>query len=263
MSDVWEARPPPQLILAVSLLAVLLTLDGLALGQLINSGQRSPQVAGALAIALACGQVAVATIFFTLGGVGFARKGLLVLAAIAYGGGLLSAAATTAIRWDAACGELFILASLVAIPGVIMRSIGLRLIHRSAANEPAARPWQFTLEGGLALLTASACFFAAIRWITASPGSGVGVILEWLLLVSLPWTAFLLVSLPVHPLASLVGVLLIVGLVAGLSALVATFLSRTAMGLTASVEMLLAATLLATLRWAGYEVRLAGPTLPR
>ena len=253
--EVWEARPPPQLILAVALLAVLVTLDGLTLGQLISSGHRSPQVAGALAIALACGQVAVATIFFALGGVGFARKGLIVLAAIAYGGGLLAAAATKPIRWDAACGELFILASLVAIPGIVMRTMGLRLIHRTAAPESGARPWQFTLEGGLALLTAAACFFAAIRWITASPGSGVGVVLEWLLLVSLPWAAFLLVSLPVHPLASLVGVLVLVSIVAGLSALAATFLNRTAMGLTASVELILAAALLATLRWAGYGVR--------
>jgi hypothetical protein len=254
--DVWEARPPPQLLLAVSLLAVLVTLDGLALGQLISSGQRSPQVAGALAIALACGQVAVATIFFTLGGVGFARQGLIVLAAIAYGAGLLSAAATKPIRWDAACGELFILASLVAIPGVVLRTMGLRLIHRTAAPESGTRPWQFTLEGGLALLTAAACFFAAIRWITASPGSGVGVVLEWLLLVSLPWAAFLLVSLPVHPLASLVGALALIAVVAGLSALVAAFLNRVAMGLTASVELILAAALLATLRGAGYEVRL-------
>ena len=254
--DVWEARPPPQLLLAVALLAILATLDGLTLGQLISSGHRSPQVAGALAIALACGQVAISTIFFTLGHVGFARQGLIMLAAIAYGGGVLAAAATKPIRWDAACGELFILAALVAIPGVIARTMGLRLVHHTAVPMSGARPWQFTLQGGLALLTAAACFFAAIRWITSSPGSGVGVVLEWLLLVSLPWAAFLLVSLPVHPLASLLGVLALITIVAGLSALAATFLNRAAMGLTASVELVLAAALLATLRWAGYEVRL-------
>jgi len=254
--DVWEARPPPQLILAVSLVALLVTLNGFALGHLVSSGQRSPQIVGGVAIGLATAQVAVATIFFTLGAVGFARKAVFVLAAIAYGGGLLAAAATKPIRWDAACGELFIFATIVAVPGVILRILGLRLAHRSVTPEPPGKMWQFSLEGSFALLTAAACFFAALRWIASSKASGIGVILEWLLLVSLPWIAVLVVSLPIHPLASLAGVFVTIGVVTGLSALVATFLNRTALGLTASVEIILCAALLASLRWAGYEIRL-------
>jgi hypothetical protein len=260
--DVWEARPPPQLLLAVSLLAGLVTLDGFALGHLVSTGDRTPATVGAVAIGLACGQVAVSTIFFTLGSVGFARKGILVLAAIAYGGGLLSAAATvptrgTPLRWDAACGELFILAAIVAVPGAALRLFGLRLIHRSVPLEGQGQPWQFTLEGVLAFMTAVACFSAATRWIMTSKTSGVGILLEWFLLVTLPWICFLLVSPPLHPLASLTGVFVAIGLVTGLSMLVATFLGRPAMGLTACVEIVLCAALFAALRWTGYEIRLA------
>ena len=257
--DVWEARPPPQLILAVSLVAVLVTLNGLALGHLVSTGQRSPQVVGAVAIGLACGQVAAATIFFALGAMGFARKAIFVLGAIAYGGGLLAAGATVPIRWDAACGELFILATLVAIPGVILRILGMRLSHRTVSIEPHERAWQFSLEGSFALLTVAACLLAALRWIMSSKASGVGVILEWLLLVSLPWVLVVLVSLPVHPLASLLGVIVAVSFVYVLSALVGTFLNRPALGLTAGVEIIVSAAILGSLRWAGYEIRLRGP----
>jgi hypothetical protein len=255
--DVWEARPPPQLILAVSLAAVLVTLNGFALGHLVSTGQRTPQAVGAIAMGLACAQVSVATIFFTFGAVPFARKAIFVLAAIAYGGGLVAAGATKPIRWDAACGELVILATIVAVPGVAMRLAGLRLIHRSASLEAEGKPWQFSLEGGFVLLTAIACFLAGLRWIASSQASGIGVILEWMLLVSLPWIAVLMVSLPIHPLASLAGVFITIGLVTALAGLVGTFLNRPALGLTASVELILAAAILGAMRVAGYEIRLA------
>ncbi len=257
--DVWEARPPPQLILAVSLVAVLVTLNGLAIGRLVSSGERTPQTVGAVAIGLAAAQVALAAIFFTLGGVGFARKAVFLLAAIAYGGALVAAAATKPIRWDAGCGELFILATIVAIPGVVLRLAGLRLVHKSAPAETGGKPWQFSLEGGFVLLTAIACFLAALRWIASSQASGIGVILEWLLLVGLPWMAVLLVALPIHPLASLAGTFVTIGLVTALATIVGTFLNRPALGLTASVELVLAAAILAALRYAGYEMRLIDP----
>ncbi|MCI0358770.1 MAG: hypothetical protein L0211_09835 [Planctomycetaceae bacterium] len=258
-TDVWEARPPPQLILAVSLAAVLVTLNGFALGHLVSTGQRTPQTVGAAAIGLACAQVAVATIFFTLGAIGFARKAIFVLAAIAYGGGLVAAAATKPIRWDASCGELFILATIVAVPGVAMRLAGLRLIHRSVPLETEGKPWQFSLEGAFVLLTAVACFLAGLRWIASSQASGVGVILEWMLLVSLPWIAVLMVSLPIHPLASLAGVFATILMVSVVAGLFGAFLNRPALGLTASVELILAAAMLAAMRAAGYEIRLARP----
>ena len=255
--DVWEARPPPQLILAVSLVAVLVTLNGLALGRLVSTGERTPQTVGAVAIGLATAQVAAATIFFMLGSVGFARKAVFLLAAIAYGGALVAAAANKPIRWDAGCGELFLLAMIVAIPGVALRIVGMRLVHQSTPAEASTgKPWQFTLEGGFVLLTAVACFFAALRWIASSQASGIGVILEWLLLIGLPWMAVLMVSLPIHPLASLAGTFVLIVLVTALSGLVGNFLNRTALGLTASVELVLAAAMLAALRYTGYELRL-------
>jgi hypothetical protein len=257
VDDIWEARPPQQLFVAVFLVAGLATLDAFALGHVVTSGQRSPQAAGALGIALACGQVAVATIFLTLGEVGFARKGLLLALAVAYGGGLVSAGATKPIRWDAACGELFVLAGLFAVPGAVLRLVGVRLVHRSIHVKLAHKPWQFTLEGSLALLTATACLFAAIRWLTASTTSGVGVIAEWLLLAGLPWICCALVFLPLHPLASLVGLWLVIGAVAGCAMPVASFLNRPAMGLTTSAEVVVCAALLFALRWAGYRVELA------
>jgi hypothetical protein len=245
------------LILAVSLVAVLVTLNGFALGHLVSTGQRTPQTVGAAAIGLATAQVAVATIFFMLGSVGFARKGVLLLAAIAYGGALVAAAANKPIRWDAGCGELVILAMIVAIPGMALRIVGLRLAHQSTPAEASiGKPWQFTLEGGFVLLTAVACFFAALRWIASSQTSGIGIILEWLLLIGLPWMAVLLVSLPIHPLASLAGTFALIVMVTALSGLVGSFLNRTAMGLTASVELVVAAAMLGALRYAGYEMRL-------
>ena len=73
--DIWEARPPVQLIAAVSIVAAVVTLDAVALGATMQTGLRTPEPPGALAIALACGQVAVAAIFFTLGSVGFRAAG--------------------------------------------------------------------------------------------------------------------------------------------------------------------------------------------
>src|SRR5688572_28906283 len=99
--EIWEARPPVQLIAAVSLVAAIVSLDAAALGAAMQTGLRTPEAPGALAIALACGQVAAAAIFFTLGNVGFARQGLLLVAAVAYGGALVAAGAKVPMRWDA------------------------------------------------------------------------------------------------------------------------------------------------------------------
>ena len=76
------------------------------------------------------------------------------------------------------------------MPGAVLRLFGVRLVHKSAAVSVGNRPWQFSLEGSLALLTAVACFFAAIRWIMTSQASGVGVVLEWMLLAWIPWMCF-------------------------------------------------------------------------
>ena len=258
-TDIWEAHPPPQLILAVSLVAVLVTLNGFALGRLASAGERTPQTTGAVAIGLATAQVAVATILLALGGAGFARKSVFLMAAIAYGGALVAAAANKPIDWAAGCGELVILAAIVAVPAGALRFAGLRLATSSAPLESAAaKPWQFTLEGGFVLVTAVACLLAALRWIASSRDSGIGVVLEWLLLVGLPWMAVLVVLLPLHPLASLAGVFVTVGLVTAIAGLFGAFLNRPAMGLTASVELMLVAALLAALRAGGYQLRHLG-----
>jgi hypothetical protein len=258
-ADVWEAHPPPQLILAVSIVAVLVTLNGFALGRLVSMGERTPQTTGAVAIGLATAQVAVATIFMTLGVVGFARKAVFVLTAIAYGGALVAAAANKPVDWAAGCGELVILAAIIAIPCTALRVAGLRLVHqRTPLDTSSDKPWQFTLEGSLVLITAFALLFAALRWIATSRTSGIGIILEWILLVGLPWMAVLLVSLPIHPLASLAGTFALIGLVTALAAIVGTFLNRPALGLTASVELVLAALLFAALRIGGYGLRQVG-----
>jgi hypothetical protein len=252
--EIWEARPPAQLIAAVSITAAVVTLDAVALGATMQTGMRSPEAPGALAIALACGQVAVAATFFTLGNVGFARQGLLLIAAVAYGGALVAAGATKPIRWDAGCGELFILACLMAVPGALLRMFGVRLVHNSVSLGTASKPWQFSLEGSLALLTAAACFFAALRWITTSKTSGVGVILEWMLLAWIPWMCFALISLPLHPVASFGGLWVLIGVVAGVAILFGSFLGRPAMGLTAGGQAVVCALLLFALRWSGYRL---------
>jgi hypothetical protein len=258
--DIWEAKPPVQLIAAVSIVAVIITLDAIALGATMQTGMRSPEPPGALAIALACGQVAIAAMFFTLGNVGFARQGLLLLAAVAYGGALVAAGATIptgtmkAIRWDAGCGELFILACLLAVPGALLRLFGVRLVHKSVPLGTANKPWQFSLEGSLALLTAVACFFAALRWITTSKTSGVGVILEWMLLAWIPWMCFALICLPLHPIASFGGLWVLIGIVALVAYLFGPFLGRPAMGLTAGAQAIVCALLLFALRWSGYRL---------
>ena len=63
------------------------------------------------------------------------------------------------------------------------------------------------------MLTAAACLFAALRWIMTSKTSGVGVILEWMLLAWIPWMCFALVSLPIHPLASAGGLWILIGVI--------------------------------------------------
>jgi hypothetical protein len=243
-----------QLIAAVSLVAVIVSLDAVALGATMQTGLRTPQPPGALAIALACGQVAVAAIFFTLGSVGFARQGLILIAAVGYGGALLMAGAAKPIRWDAGCGELFILACLLALPGATLRLFGVRLVHKSVPVAAVAKPWQFSLEGTLALMTAMACLFAAIRWITTSKASGVGVTLEWMLLAWIPWMCFALISVPLHPAASFGGLWILIGVVALISWQMGSFLGRPAMGLTASAEAIVCAALLAALRAIGYRL---------
>ncbi|MEX2173785.1 MAG: hypothetical protein WD872_05440 [Pirellulaceae bacterium] len=258
--DIWEARLPQQLMTAVTLVAVVATLDAIALGQAVSAPSRSPQTAGALAIALACGQVAVAAIFFTLGNVGLGRQGLILAAAIAYGGGLVAAGSKEPIRWDAGCGELFVLAGLLAVPGAILRLFGTRLVHRTVPVGPVGKPWQFSLSGSLALLTAAACFFAAVRALAASKTSGVGVVLlEWALLAWLPWMCFAVVMLPLPPLVSLGGLWLLIGLATALSLQFATWLNRPAMALTVAAECVCCALLLFALRWAGYRLAIASP----
>ncbi len=252
--DIWEARPPVQLIAAVSIVAAVATHDAVALGATLQTGMRSPEVPGALAIALACGQVAVAAIYFSLGNVGFARQGLILIAAVAYGGALVAAGATKPIRWDAGCGELFILACLMAVPGALLRLFGVRLVHKSAPLGAASKPWQFSLEGSLALLTAAACFFAALRWITTSKTSGVGVILEWMLLAWIPWMCFALICLPLHPLASFGGLWIVLGVVATVAYFFGSLLNRPAMGLTAGTQAVVCAALFFTLRSVGYRL---------
>jgi hypothetical protein len=196
----------------------------------------------------------VAAIFFTLGTVGFARQGLLLVAAVAYGGALVAAGASKPVRWDAGCGELFILAGLLALPGAMLRLFGVRLVHKSKSVAERGRPWQFTLEGSLAMLTAAACLFAALRWIMTSKASGVGVIAEWMLLAWIPWMCFALVSLPLHPAASAGGLWIVIGIVAAISWQLSEFLSRPAMGLTGAGEALVCAAILLALRLAGYRV---------
>jgi hypothetical protein len=243
--------------------AVLVTLNGFALGRLASNGERTPQTTGAVAIGLATAQVAVATTFLGLGGAGFARKSVFLMAAVAYGGALVAAAANKPIDWAAGCGELVILAAIVAVPAGVLRFTGLRLATPSSIESTGGKPWQFTLEGGFVLVTAVACLLAALRWIASSGASGIGVILEWLLLVGLPWMAVLVVMLPLHPLASLAGVFVTVGLVTAIAGLFGTFLNRPAMGLTATVELMLVAALLAALRAGGYQLRqLSQPPRP-
>lgn len=252
--EIWEAHPPVQLIAAMSIVAAVVTLDAVALGATMQTGLRTPEPPGALAIALACGQVAVAAIFFSLGNVGFARQGLILIAAVAYGGALVAAGATKPIRWDAGCGELFILACLLALPGATLRLFGVRLVHKSVPVAAGGKPWQFSLEGGLAMMTAAACLFAALRWIMTSQTSGVGVILEWMLLAWIPWMCFALICLPLHPAASFAGLWVLLGIVAAVSFQFGQFLNRPAMGLTAAAEALVCAAILFALRWAGYRL---------
>jgi hypothetical protein len=260
--DIWEARPPVQLIAAVSIVAAVATLNATALGATMQTDVRSPNVPGGLAIALACGQVAVAAIYFSLGNVGFARQGLLLIAAVAYGGALVAAGATKPVRWDAGCGELFILACLMAVPGALLRMFGVRLVHESVPLAAASKPWQFSLEGSLALLTAAACFFAALRWITTSKTSGVGVILEWMLLAWIPWMCFALICLPLHPLASFGGLWILLGVVAAISYQFGSFLGRPAMGLTAGAQAVVCAALFFTLRCVGYRLTIVPRDAP-
>jgi hypothetical protein len=260
--EIWEARPPVQLLAAVSVVAAVATLDAVALGATMQTGMRSPEPPGALAIALACGQVAVAALYFALGNVGFARQGLLLIAAVAYGGALIAAGATKPVRWDAGCGELFILACLMAVPGAMLRLFGVRLVHQSVPLATANKPWQFSLEGSLALLTAAACFFAALRWITTSKTSGVGVILEWMLLAWIPWMCFALIALPLHPLASFGGLWLLLGVVAAISSQFGSFLGRPAMGLTVGAQAVVCALLLFALRWSGYRLAIVPRDAP-
>ncbi len=252
--DIWEAHPPVQLIAAVSLVAAIVTLDAAALGTVMQTGLRTPEAPGALAIALACGQVAAAAIFFTLGKVGFARQGLLLVAAVAYGGALVAAGAKLPMRWDAACGELFILACLLALPGAMLRLFGVRIVHKSTAVAEKGRPWQFTLEGSLAIMTAAACLFAALRWIMTSKTSGVGVILEWMMFAWIPWMCFALISLPIHPAASAGCLWVLIGAVMVVSWQAGAFLGRDAMGLTAAGQAVVCAAILLAIRWAGYRV---------
>lgn len=259
--EIWEARPPVQLIAAVSLVAAIATLDAVALGATMQTGLRTPAAPGALAIALACGQVAVAAIYFTLGSVGFARQGLLLVAAVAYGGALLAAGSKLPMRWDAACGELFILACLLALPGATLRLFGVRMVHQSSATSERGKPWQFSLEGSLAMLTAAACLFAALRWVMTSKTSGVGVILEWMLLAWIPWMCFALVSLPIHPLASAGGLWILIGVITLVSWQMGTFLGRPAMGLTAAGQALVCAAILVAIRLAGYRVTIVRPSV--
>jgi len=125
-----------------------------------------------------------------------------------------------------------------------------------------SRPWQFSLEGTLAMMTAAACLFAAARWIMTSRASGVGVTLEWMLLAWIPWMCLALVLLPLHPLASLGGLWLVIGLVAAVAYQFGPFLGRPAMGLTAAAQAVICAAILFALRWAGYRLAVvprAGP----
>lgn len=266
--DIWEARPPVQLLAAVSIVAAVAALDAVALGATMQTGLRSPEVPGALAIALACGQVTIAAIYFSLGNVGFARQGLLLIAAVAYGGALVAAGATIPtgspkpIRWDAGCGELFILACLMAVPGAMLRLFGVRLVHQSVPLGAASKPWQFSLEGSLALLTAAACFFAALRWITTSKTSGVGVILEWMLLAWIPWMCFALICLPLHPLASFGGLWIVLCVVAAVAFQFGSFLGRPAMGLTAGAQAVVCVVLFFTLRCVGYRLMIVPRDAP-
>jgi hypothetical protein len=148
---------------------------------------------------------------------------------------------------------------LLALPGAMLRLFGVRLVHKSKSMADRGRPWQFTLEGGLALVTATACLFAALRWIMTSKASGVGVVLEWMLLAWIPWMCFALISLPLHPAASAGGLWIVIGIVAAISWQMATFLGRDAMGLTAAGEALVCAAILLAIRLAGYRVAI----LPR
>jgi hypothetical protein len=107
------------------------------------------------------------------------------------------------------------------------------------------------------MMTAAACLFAAMRWIMTSQTSGVGVILEWMLLAWIPWMCFALICLPLHPAASFAGLWVLLGIVAAVSLAFGQFLNRPAMGLTAAAEALVCAAILFALRWAGYRLTVA------
>ena len=256
-TDVWEAHPPKQLLIALVLVAALVTLNGAAMGPIYTGQARSPQVAGAMAIGLACGEVAAAAVFLTLSTVGLARMALLLSAAVAYGGFLLSFGATKPIRWDAGWGELFVLASLVAFPGAVLRLAGIRLVHASQPVQSVGKPWQFSLEGMLAIVTACACVFAALRWMGTSGTSGIGVLAEWLLLAISPWLVALCVFLPRQGILALAGIWVVAALTSCAGFSVAGWFHRPAMGLTTATAVVVCGTILLVLRLAGYVAHLA------
>ena len=253
-SDVWEAKLPQQWLILFSLAAAMLLIDTLAYGQLAVSGERVPRTPGVLAVSLACSQVAIAAVFMTLGNVGVGRQGLILGAVIAYSGLLVSAGGTIPVRWDAACGELVVLASIVAMPGALARLIGVRLVHRTDINVPRGRRWQFSLVGFLGLTTYAAGFFAALRWMTTSEGSAIGIILEWLAFSLLPWICVALIWLPIPPLLAAGTVWLVSVFAASACMIVASFLGRPSMPLSVAVEGLACGMMLLTLRLAGYEL---------
>jgi hypothetical protein len=244
-------------MIAVVLVAVLVTVNGAAMGPIYKGQARSPQAAGAMAIGLACGEVAAVAVFLTLSTVGLARMALLLFGAVAYGGFLLAFGASRPVRWDAGWGELFVLAALVGMPGAILRLAGIRLVHSSQKVEMVGKPWQFSLEGMLAIVTACACFFAALRWMATSGTSGIGVLAEWVVLAASPWLVALCVFLPRYALLAVIGIWVVAGLSSCAGISLAAWLNRPAMGLTSATAVVVCGAILLTLRLAGYMAHLA------